>query len=142
MPHEPATTPEAILEAYAQAFRRFDHEGVIACLALPCFFASDRDGPPILTSVATEAEARKAIQPIFDWHRRLGVALGRHEVVARADLSDRLACLRLQVTPQDAAGVDLYTFEGVYTFARGDDGWRIAAIAHNQIPVLLARLSA
>jgi hypothetical protein len=35
-------------------------------------------------------------------------------------------------------GDALYDFEAVYTLAETRTGWRIAAIAHNQIPRLLA----
>jgi hypothetical protein len=35
------------------------------------------------------------------------------------------------------AGEALHDFEAVYTLAETRPGWRIAAIAHNQIPRLL-----
>ena len=53
------------------------------------------------------------------------------------ELSPRLTQASLTMEVHGRAGEALYDFEAVYTLAETRPGWRIAAIAHNQIPRLL-----
>lgn len=52
------------------------------------------------------------------------------------ELAPRLTQASLMMEVHGRAGQALYDFEVVYTLAETRTGWRIAAIAHNQIPRL------
>jgi hypothetical protein len=57
------------------------------------------------------------------------------------EFSPRLAPASLRMEALNSAARTLYYFESTYTLAKIQGAWRIAAIAHNQIPRLLACLA-
>ena len=130
---------EQALASYMTAFEHFQTDAVLSHYAYPCHFTSDGDEVALMP-LAEPAECRPRIERVMDWHRQLGADHSRIERRARTDLSPKLTCLTIRVEVLDRQRRFLYDFDGIYTFAHTREGWRIAAIAHNQIPRLLARL--
>ena len=54
------------------------------------------------------------------------------------ELSPRLAGMMMRCQMQGEHRKPLYDFQGLYSLARTDAGFKIASICHNQIPRLLA----
>jgi hypothetical protein len=135
-------TIDILLATYREAFIAADVDAIGACFASPCVFVSERvgEGPVVLPSDPVASRIR--VGQILDWNRRLGVARLSSQMRWSLELSPRQACRHLHVVAQDKAGAALYAFDGVYTFAMFDRQWRIAAISHNQIPAMVARVQA
>jgi hypothetical protein len=134
------TAVEQSLKAYMTAFERYEIDTVLGHFVFPCHFVSDGEEVALMP-LATEQACRVGIERVFAWHRELGVAGGRVLQQTIVELTPRLHCLDAQIQLEDGSGKTLYDFRGIYTFVRVQDAWRIAAIAHNQIPRLLACLS-
>ncbi len=132
---------EALLKTYNKAFIAGDLDAAVACYASPCAFVSERPGGPVVAAADPEA-SRAPVSQILDWNRRIGVARLRSELRWRLDLSEQQSCWHLHIVAEDESDAALYEFDGVYTFIVSEGEWRIAAISHNQIPALLARLRA
>jgi hypothetical protein len=131
------TDLEEALDAYFAAYRRDDIEAILDWFALPCHFVSDAD-PVALMPLATREAARPGVERVLSWHRAIGATQRRVVKQSIIELSPQLSCVNIKVDLEDAAGAKLYDFEGVYTFVRSGESWRVAAITHNQIPRLLS----
>jgi hypothetical protein len=131
---------QAFLDSYRAAFEAYDADAAADHFLLPSFITSDAE-PVALMPMATHADCRAGIAQVLALHRKLGVASGRVLGFLVIELSPRLATLDLHFEFCDAADAGLYDFRGLYTLVAQDGAWRIAAIAHNQIPRLLARLA-
>jgi hypothetical protein len=133
-------TVSAVIEflaSYGSAFRAFDADSIVRFYSFPCHIVSDGD------SVASmpfdgPASLKPAVERVLQLHRRIGAESGRALLLEITELSPRLAGLMLRFEMQDADGASLYDYQGFYSLIATDDGYRIAAICHNQIPRLLA----
>jgi hypothetical protein len=74
-------------------------------------------------------------------HRQLEAPSGAICNLSVVELSPRLTQASLTMEVHRRTGGMLYDFRAVYTLAETRAGWRIAAIAHNQIPRLLKCLA-
>ena len=128
------------LQTYRADFQRYDAEAVIGHYLFPGHIVSDADTVALMP-LAIEADLRAGVERILDWHRRLGVVSSRLMRSDVIELSPRLASLDLEVELHGADG-PLYDYRGFYTLVLRDGAWRIAALTHNQVPRLLACLSA
>jgi len=131
---------QAFLESYGAAFARYDAEAAADYYLLPALVASDAE-PVALLLMATREICRAGIERVLGWHRKLGVASSRTLGFQVTELSPHLVTLDLYCQLCDASGKGLYDYRGLYTLVAQDGAWRIAAIAHNQIPRLLKRLA-
>jgi hypothetical protein len=84
------------------------------------------------------ASLKPAVDRVLQLHRRIGARSGRPLLLEITELSPRLAGLMLRFEMQDADGAPLYDYQGFYSLVATDEGYRIAAICHNQLPRLLA----
>ena len=128
----------AFLDSYRGAFERYDADAAADHFLLPHFIASDAE-PAALLPIATREACRAGIEQALALHRKIGVTTGRMLGFMITELSPRLAALDLHFEFSDAHGMGLYDFRGLYSLVARENGWRIAAIAHNQIPRLLTR---
>jgi hypothetical protein len=133
-------TVSAVLEflaSYRSAFEAYDADGIVCFYSFPCHVVSDGDR---VASLPFEGPAalKPAVERVLQLHRKIGVKSGRLLLLEITELSPRLAGLMLRFEMQDADGAPLYDYQGFYSLVATDDGYRIAAICHNQIPRLLA----
>jgi len=129
------------LQAYRAAFQRYDADAVLGHYLFPGHVVSDAETVALMP-LAAAADLRAGVERILSWHRRLGVGASHLLRSDLVELSPRLAFLDLEVELQGADGSGLYDYRGVYTMVQADGVWRIAALTHNQVPRLLACLSA
>jgi hypothetical protein len=127
---------EAFVESYRCAFEAYDVPEILRHFVFPCHIVSDADAVALMP-LASEAECRQGVERVLALHREIGMRTGRARKRELHEFSPHLMGMSLDYVFCDAAGRDLYDFQGFYTLVRGDDGWRIAAISHNQIPRLL-----
>jgi hypothetical protein len=132
---------EDALAAYFNAYRLHRIEDILDWFLLPCHVVSDADDGPVQIPMSTREACRAGVQRVLDWHRSIDA--GRSRIVKQTiiELSSRISCVDVKVDVEDPAGAKLYDFEAVYTFVRSPT-WKVAAISHNQIPRLLARVNA
>jgi hypothetical protein len=77
-----------------------------------------------------------AVERVLAMHRELEAPSGSIRDLSIVELSPRLTQASLTMEVHGRAGGVLYDFGAVYTLVETRTGWRIAAIAHNQIPRL------
>ena len=133
-------TVSAVLEffaSYRSAFEAYDADEIVRYYVFPCHVVSDGD-PVALMPFEGPAALRSAVERVLTLHRKIGVKTGRLLLLEITELSPRLAGLMLRSEFQDSSGQPLYDYQGFYSLVHTDDGYRIAAICHNQIPRLLA----
>lgn len=127
-------------KSYVEAFERFDADAIAAHFAYPCHITSDSE-PAQLTAVASHDEWKAQIEGLVALYQQFGVStadiLEREEVELGANVTQ--ARIRWQL--KDAAGGDLYDFRGVYTLGDLGDGLKITALAHDELPKLMALLA-
>jgi hypothetical protein len=133
-------TVSAVLEfyaAYRSAFDGHDAEAIVGFYRFPCHIVSDGDSVASLHFVEP-ASLKPTVERVLELHRKIGVRSGRALLLEIAELSPRMAGMMLRYEMNDADGAPLYDYQGFYSLVATDDGYRIAAICHNQIPRLSA----
>jgi ketosteroid isomerase-like protein len=140
MSNEVAAAVRALLESYLDAFERMDAAAIADHFAYPSHIASDA-GEVALMQLTNRQDCLEAVEKVVAMHRELGAPSGTICDLSVVELSPRLAQASLRMEAHARAGGMLYDFEAIYTLAQTREGWRIAAIAHNQIPPLLECLA-
>ena len=134
-------TVSAVLEflaSYGSAFEAYDADSIVRFYSFPCHVVSDGDSVVASMPFEGPASLKPAVERVLQLHRRIGVTSGRPVLLEVTELSPRLAGLMLRSEMHGADGVPLYDYQGFYSLVATDDGYRIAAICHNQIPRLMA----
>jgi hypothetical protein len=135
--HNSTTGVMAFLDSYRRAFDAYDTQAIVDHFAFPCAIVGDAD--TILPKIFEGPEQCGAgVDVVLSLHREIGVASGRPLLLQITELSPRLAGMMIRIQFHDAQGRPLYDFQGLYSLAHTESGYRIAAITHNQIPRLLA----
>jgi hypothetical protein len=135
---------EAFFESYRAAFERMDAPAIAGHFTHPVHLASDTGGGVRLETLTAE-EWRDTLDRILAMYRAIDVSAAQWGALTSDALSSRLVQARVAWSLRDRAGHPLYEFNALYTLARHDDSFRIAAIAHDEIPQYrrcLARLQA
>lgn len=131
---------ERFFDSYRAAFEALDPDAISGYFAYPCHVTSDGDSPS-LTVAASRDEWRGQIAQLVALYRDLGVtsavALSRSE----AALSERVIQSSVHWSVRDAVGAELYDFHGLYTLVRDDEDFKIAAVAHDELPRLLGLMA-
>ncbi len=130
---------QRFFDAHRARFEAYDAPGVADLFAYPCHVTSDV-GEVTSATVATRDAWLPQVDRLLAGYRRIGVrsaAVLEQHVTA---LTERLA--QVDVRWQLIGGEEraLYDFDATYTLADLGDGFRIAAIAHNETPKLRALL--
>lgn len=136
MSNELADEVKQFFQAYCAAFEALDVEAIADCVAYPCHIVSDGDDVT-LTAISNRRECLATMNRVVVLHRQLGAPSGRIEGLSILALSQRLAQASLRMDVLAGASHLLYDFQASYSLAKFEGSWRIAAIAHNQIPRLL-----
>jgi ketosteroid isomerase-like protein len=134
--NETGAAVRACMESYLDAFERLDAAAIADHFAYPSHIASDAS-EVVLLQIANRQDCLAAVEKVVAMHRQLEAPSGAICDLSVVELSPRLAQASLRMEAHGRTGAMLYDFEAIYTLAQTRDGWRIAAIAHNQIPRLL-----
>jgi hypothetical protein len=138
--NETVPAVRALLESYRDAFERLDAAAIADHFAYPSHITGDADEIALM-QLSNRQECMAAVERVVAMHRQLEAPSGSIRNLSIVELSPRLTQAYLTMEVHDRAGGMLYDFEAVYTLAETRAGWRIAAIAHNQIPRLLKCLA-
>jgi len=134
--NETVSAVRALLESYRDAFERLDAAAIADHFACPSHIAGDADEIALL-QLSNRQDCLAAVEKVLAMHRQLEAPSGSIRDLSIVELSPRLTQASLTMEVHRRTGGMLYHFEAVYTLAQTRGGWRIAAIAHNQIPRLL-----
>ena len=126
-------------ETYRAAFARYDAHALAELFVLPLHVVSDAE-TVTPTSVTSRNEWIKVLDGLLGAYRRLNVAVGEPLDLAVVELSSRVASARVHWRLRSGDGKPIYDFTGFYTLIRVGDAWRVAAIAHDELPKLQALL--
>jgi hypothetical protein len=133
-------TVSAVLEflaSYRTAFAAYDTRAIVDHYSFPCAIIGDSETiAPLVFKGAEQCSA--GVDYVLSLHRQVGVTQGKPLLLEITELSPRLAGMNIRYQWQDKTGKPLYDFQGFYSLARTEAGYRIAAICHNQLPRLLA----
>lgn len=123
--------------SYSQAFHRFDAADLARHFCYPCHIVAEGDALS-LSAIASTAEYVAIITRFLSLYRRVGVRGGAILELATTFLSPRLAFVIIHWRVDGDNAAPLYEFDSAYTLVKPADDWRIAAIAHNEMPRLFA----
>ena len=135
--HDTVSGVMEFLTTYGRAFEAYDTQAIVDHYTFPCPIVSDSEtiAPKLFEG---PEQCRAGVDYVLSLHREIGVKSGRPLLLSITELSPRLAGMMIRFQMQDDRGKPLYDFQGFYSLARTESGYRIAAISHNQIPRLLA----
>jgi hypothetical protein len=134
--NETVSAVRALLESYRDAFERLDSGAIADHFAYPSHITSDADEIALL-QLSNRQDCLAAVEKVVAMHRELDAPTGSICDLSIVELSPRLTQASLKMEVHGRSGGMFYDFEAIYTLAETRDGWRIAAIAHNQIPRLV-----
>ncbi len=127
-------TVDAFFESYRAAFERLDAPAIADHFAYPCHITSDTGEMVVLVSVTTKHEWIGKIEGLLAMYQAVGLSSARVVNLDATEISPRLVQTVVHWALYDNAAPMLYAFEAAYTLAHVDDGLRISAIAHNEMP--------
>ncbi len=133
---------EKFFESYRDGFERLDAAAVADHFAYPGHVTSDA-GKIALLPVSGRDEWIGQLGHLLEMYRAIGFASARPLEVTFVRLSPRLIQAAVRWALFDATGGSPYDFHALYTLADTGDGFRIATVAHDEIPryrACLARL--
>ncbi len=133
MQRETASSVKGFFEGYRGAFERLDAGAIADHFAYPSHVTSDSDQIS-LVPVAEKPDWIGTIQHLLDMYRAVGFSSAQIRKLATTELSPGLVQAIVHWALHDGAGRLLYEFEAAYTLAKLNGAFRIAALAHNEIP--------
>jgi hypothetical protein len=137
----PVSAPRELIARYRSAFVRGDVETLVDCFQFPLQVVTV-EGGQVSVSIGHSEDWPRVLEGLLGAYKRLGV----HDAVVRAlevsEPIEALAVVRARWSLQRQDGVPVYDFTAVYTLARAERGFRIVAIAHDELPKLRAATGA
>ena len=126
---------------YRATFTRYDSGALADLFAFPLHVVSDTESITP-TSIASRDDWLGVLGGLLDAYRTLGVSDGELLEFDVTEVTPRLASVRARWELRREDGGAIYDFTSVYTLATIDGAWRVAAIAHDELPKLQAALGA
>ena len=131
---------QRFLDDYLRTFSRFDRASLMTFFTFPLHVVSATDSGPVV-SVAEETDWPAVLDGLLGAYAALGVAGAQPLDVDVAELGPSVMSVRVHWNLQRADGSGVYDFTAVYTVVASADGFRVAAIAHDELPKLAAAMS-
>jgi hypothetical protein len=125
---------------YCRAFEAFDARALSAFFSYPVLFTRADPVRP-QTMMASASDYISAIAPLIQAYRDLNVESGKVADLKTIVLAPSLVVAVVDWDVIASGGKVLYSHQASYTLVR-IDGWRIAAIALDELPKLHAALHA
>jgi hypothetical protein len=126
-----------LFTAYQAAFKARDREALAGFFNYPCLFTSDLGSGVRSRSVAEPGEYHPVAAMVGELYNRAGVTGGAPLETRVTRLTDAIVVVDVHWEIR-AGEAPLYDFRAAYTVGRADGGWKICAIAQNEIPKLQA----
>jgi hypothetical protein len=123
---------EAFLASYRAAFERFDSGAIAEHFAYPTHVTGDR-GEVVLVVAASKTEWAQQLDGLLGMYRRMGMRSARSLEITVTELSPRLVVAHVRWALFGERDAPIYEFDALYTLGRLAAGWRITAIANNEM---------
>jgi len=123
----------AFFDSYRAAFERGDASAVADHFVYPGHVTSDA-GEIVLVPITNRQEWLGKVEQLLGMYRAIELSSAYVLDLALTEISSRLVQAQVHWALHDAAGLRLYDFVAIYTLANIDGAFRIAAIAHNELP--------
>lgn len=132
---------ETFFAEYRIAFASFDRTAIAQRYTFPAHVVSATNEGPSISVFADENEFLGTLDMLLDAYRSLGVSDGVPLDFTATALSPQVYSVRVhwQLRREDASTV--YEFTAIYTVAEVNGELRIAALAQDEIPNLLAAMA-
>lgn len=131
---------QAFFDDYRSTFARYDAGALAELFAFPFHVVSDTEEVTPL-SVAGRQAWIGVLEGLLGAYRTLGVAKGEPLELDVVELTSRVASARVHWELRRDDASPIYDFTAVYTVAQISGAWRVAAIAHDELPKLQAALA-
>ena len=126
-------------DSYREAFERFDAAAVADHFTFPLQVAGDSE-PVDLRCVGSRDEWLETLTMLMDLYKGFGVTTATIQESSMTTLSDRIAHVAMHWSLRDGSGHEIYDFNGVYTLVACAGEFRVAAIAHDELGKIMAKL--
>jgi hypothetical protein len=130
----------SFFDTYRETFARYDAAALADLFAFPLQVVSDAEQITPL-SIASRDDWVGVLDGLLGGYRTLGVAAGEPLEMDATELTPRLWSTRVKWELRRSDGGAIYQFTAVYTLVGSGGGWRVAAIAHDELPKLGAALA-
>lgn len=127
-------------DSYRRAFERFDVDAIAGHFTFPLHVAGDSD-PVDLRCVASRDEWLETLTMLIDLYKGFEVKTATVLESTIVALSDRIAHATMHWSLRDGLDQEIYDFRGVYTLVAIDGDFRVAAIAHDELGKIMAKLA-
>jgi hypothetical protein len=131
----------SFFDTYRETFARYDAAALADLFAFPLQVLSDAEQITPL-SIASREDWVGVLEGLLGGYRTLGVAAGEPLEFDATELTPRISSTRVHWELRREDGSAIYQFTAVYTVVASDGQWRVAAIAHDELPKLGAALAA
>lgn len=130
----------AFFDAYRADFESFDAEAIASHFAFPLHVVGDGD-PVDVRSVADKDEWLETLTMLLDLYRGFGVTTAVVLDSSAVAIAERVHQASMHWSLRDASDDEVYDFHAVYTLIEREGGLRIAAIAHDELGKIMAKLA-
>jgi hypothetical protein len=129
----------SFFDTYRETFARYDAAALADLFAFPLQVVSDAEEIAPL-SIASREDWVGVLEGLLGGYRTIGVHSGEPLDIDARELTPRIVSAQVhwQLCRED--GSTIYEFNAVYTLVGADGDWRVAAIAHDELPKLGAAL--
>ena len=126
-------------DTYRETFARYDASALADLFAFPLQVVSDADQVAPL-SIASRDDWVAVLEGLLGGYRTIGVHSGEPLTIEATELTARIVSARVHWQLRREDGSPIYDFHAVYTLVGAGGNWRVAAIAHDELPKLTAAL--
>ena len=126
-------------QRYRTVFSSFDRDALIDLYTYPVHVVSATDDAPMVMAF-TRDEWAGVLDGLLNAYRKIGIVDGDPQNLDCKEIASDAATVRLRwhLTRED--GSHVYDIAAGYTLAKLDGDWRVAALAHDELPKLTAAL--
>ena len=136
-----APAVQSFFEQYRTTFARFDRDALVELFVFPLQLVSATKAAPSV-SVVDRNDWPALLDGLFEAYRVLGVTGAEPLELATLDVASDVVSARVHWELRREDGGAIYDFTAIYTLADVSGSFRIAGIAHDELPKLEAALNA
>lgn len=130
----------SFFDSYRAAFERFDVEAIADHFAFPLHIVGESK-PVDLRCVGSREEWLETLAMLLDLYRGFGVTTAEVLHSSMMELSEHVAQAVMHWSLRTGSDDEIYDFHGIYTLVEVDGDYRIAAIAHDELGEITAKLA-
>lgn len=132
---------QTFFDEYRATFASFDLAALAKLFAFPLHVVSATGGEPSI-SVSDEAGWPGVLEALFGAYQALGVVDADPLAFEVAEVAGDVGSVHVHWQLRRDDGSPVYDFTAIYTVVLLEGGYRVSAIAHDELPKLAAAMSA